>query len=72
MGAALARPLAGGVLVAAAGLLAMRLPGGTLVELAVAGTLGLGSYALVVAPLRHLLRREPDAVSAELGSVADT
>ena len=68
MGAALARPVAGGVLVALAASAAMRLPGGPLVELAVAGTLGLGAYAAVVAPLRHLLRRE----RADLGSVAGT
>jgi len=56
MGAAVARPVAGGALVAVAALSAMRLPGGPLVELAVAGTAGLAAYALVVTPMRNLLR----------------
>jgi PST family polysaccharide transporter len=58
MGAALARPAAGGAVVAAAALAALRLalPGGPFVELAVAGTAGMAGYALVVAPMRRLLR----------------
>jgi O-antigen/teichoic acid export membrane protein len=48
-----ARPVAGGLVAAAVALGGLRLVTPELAQLAVAGTLGLGAYLLVVAPLRH-------------------
>jgi O-antigen/teichoic acid export membrane protein len=79
MGAALARPLAAGAAVAAAGLLSQRLLAGLgfgdtpFLELAVAGTLGVAACALVLAPMRHLLRDRSGArAAAELSSARGT
>jgi O-antigen/teichoic acid export membrane protein len=63
MAASLARPLAGGALVAAACLAALWLLDGTLPVLLAAGVAGTGLHAVAVAPLRRLLRAGPPAPS---------
>jgi O-antigen/teichoic acid export membrane protein len=56
MVANLARPLAGGALVALASLAAVSLLDGTLPILLTAGIAGMGLHAVAVAPMRRLLR----------------
>jgi PST family polysaccharide transporter len=65
----LTRPLVGGALAVAVALAVRRVVTGDFLELAAGGTLGLGAYLAVVAPLRHLLPRragrEPVPVPAD-------
>jgi O-antigen/teichoic acid export membrane protein len=55
LAAGLARPLAGGVLVAGCGLAALLLVDGAFLQLALAAGTGLAAYAAVIAPLRRQL-----------------
>jgi O-antigen/teichoic acid export membrane protein len=59
LAAGLLRPLAGGTLVAGCALLVLFLVHQPFAVLALAGILALGAYALVIAPMRHLLRAQP-------------
>jgi O-antigen/teichoic acid export membrane protein len=72
LAAALARPLAGGALVAAACLAATALLNATLLVLLTATIAGLALYAPVVAPLRRLLRAAPLAGKAAPSQPAPT